>query len=97
MSASYLGGDRGSVQDFLTEAREVAGRTPDSAPDTWSNFGPIKVELPAVNASVVLGDAGLALDASRPPLHRHIPVPERRAALGTDVAPRAGPRRVRPG
>jgi hypothetical protein len=54
--------------------------------DTWSNFGRVNVELHAVNASVVLGDAGLALDAARPLMRRHIPVPERRAALRTDAA-----------
>jgi transcriptional regulator with XRE-family HTH domain len=86
VTAAALGGDRSSVQDFLAEAREVAGLVPDGAPDRWSNFGTVNVELHAVNASVVLGDAGLALDAARPLMRRHIPVPERRAALWTDVA-----------
>ncbi|SFF70720.1 Helix-turn-helix domain-containing protein [Actinacidiphila alni] len=86
VTASALAGSRNSVRDFLTEARDVAARMPDSTQDTWSNFGRVNVELHAVNASVVLGDAGLALDAARPLMRRHIPVPERRAALWTDAA-----------
>lgn len=86
VTASALAGSRNSVRDFLTEARDVAVRMPDSTQDIWSNFGRVNVELHAVNASVVLGDAGLALDAARPLMRRHIPVPERRAALWTDAA-----------
>lgn len=86
VTAAALGDDRSSVRDFLAEARDVAGRMPDSSPDRWSNFNLINVELHAVNASVVLGDAGVALEAARPLTRRGIPVPERRAALWTDVA-----------
>ncbi|MFI0717507.1 helix-turn-helix domain-containing protein [Streptomyces sp. NPDC021224] len=86
VTAAGLGGDRSSVKDFLTEAREIAELMPGGEPDRWSNFGSINVELHAVNASVVLGDAGLALQAARPLMRRHIPVPERRAALWTDAA-----------
>jgi transcriptional regulator with XRE-family HTH domain len=86
VTAAGLGGDRGSVQDFLTEAREVAGRMPGSEPDRWSNFSSINVKLHSVNASVLLGDAGMALQAARPLMRRHIPIPERRAALWTDAA-----------
>jgi hypothetical protein len=86
VTAAGLGGDRSSVQDFLTEAREVAERMPGSAPDKWSNCSLINVELHAVNASVVLGDAGMALQTARPLMRRHIPVTERRAALWTDAA-----------
>jgi transcriptional regulator with XRE-family HTH domain len=86
VTAAALGDDRGSVREFLSEARDVAGRVPDSSPDRWSNFSPTNVELHAVNASVILGDAGVALEAARPLTRRGIPVPERRAALWTDVA-----------
>jgi hypothetical protein len=86
VTAAGLGGDRSSVQDFLTEARDVAELMPGSDPDKWSNFSLINVELHAVNASVLLGDAGIALEAARLLMRRHIPVPERRAALWTDAA-----------
>ncbi|MBM9510461.1 helix-turn-helix domain-containing protein [Actinacidiphila acididurans] len=86
VTAAALGSDRGSVRDFLSEARDVAGSMPGSPPDKWSNFNLVNVELHAVNASAVLGDAGMALDAAKPLMHRHISVPERRAALWTDAA-----------
>jgi transcriptional regulator with XRE-family HTH domain len=86
VTAAAMGGDRSSVWDFLTEAREVAARVQGSAPDKWSNFSPTNIELHAVNASVLLGDAGLALETAQPLMRRRIPVPERRAALWVDAA-----------
>ncbi|MFI1097593.1 helix-turn-helix domain-containing protein [Streptomyces sp. NPDC020917] len=86
VTAAATGGDRDSAKDFLREAREIAVRMPASHPDVWSNFGQVNVELHAVNASVLLGDAGLALRTARPLMRRRILVPERRAALWTDVA-----------
>lgn len=87
VTAAGLGGDRGSVRDFLSEAGEVARHIPaDRQPDKWSYFGTTNIALHALNASVVLGDAGTALEAARPLMRSHIRVPERRAALWTDAA-----------
>jgi hypothetical protein len=86
VTVASMGGDRGAVQDFLTEATDAARHVTTNQPDRWFNFSPTNVQLHALNASVVLGDAGLALETARPLMRRHIPVPERRAALWIDTA-----------
>lgn len=86
VTVASMGGDRSSVQDFLTEATDVARHIAAGRTDQWFNFSPTNVQLHALNASVVLGDAGLALETARPLMRRHIPAPERRAALWIDTA-----------
>lgn len=86
VTAASAGGDRGMTAEFLSEAREVARYVTLDRPDAWANFCPTNVALHAVSASVVLGDAGAALHAAQPLMRRHIPVPERRAALWVESA-----------
>lgn len=81
VTAASSGGDRSATRDFLTEAKEVACYVALDSPDAWANFSPTNVALHGLSAAVVFGDAGVALDTARPLMRRHIPVPERRAAL----------------
>ncbi|MEV6674693.1 helix-turn-helix transcriptional regulator [Streptomyces sp. NPDC051162] len=81
VTAASSGGDRSATQDFLTEAKEVARYVALDSPGAWANFSPTNVALHGLSAAVVFGDAGVALDTARPLMRRHIPVPERRAAL----------------
>lgn len=81
VTAASSGGDRSATRDFLTEAKEVARYVALDSPDAWANFSPTNVALHGLSAAVVFGDAGVALDTARPLMRRHIPVPERRAAL----------------
>ncbi|MFB7780832.1 helix-turn-helix domain-containing protein [Streptomyces bauhiniae] len=85
-TAASRNGDRDTTEDFLTEAREVARYVAFDRPDAWANFSPTNVALHQVSAAVSFGDAGIALAAARPLMRRHIPVPERRAALWVDAA-----------
>ncbi|MFD4541015.1 helix-turn-helix domain-containing protein [Streptomyces bauhiniae] len=85
-TAASRNGDRDTTEDFLTEAREVARYVAFDRPDAWANFSPTNVALHQVSAAVSFGDAGIALEAARPLMRRHIPVPERRAALWVDAA-----------
>lgn len=66
--------------------RRWPGTSPSTGPDAWANFSPTNVTLHRISAAVSFGDAGIALDAARPLMHRHIPVPERRAALWIEAA-----------
>ncbi|MFC6064126.1 helix-turn-helix domain-containing protein [Streptomyces ochraceiscleroticus] len=86
VTAASSSGDRAATREMLDEAREVARYVSHDRPDAWANFSPTNVELHTVSASVSLGDAGQALEAARPLMRRHIPVPERRAGLWVDVA-----------
>lgn len=86
VTAASSSGDRAATQELLAEAQEVARFVAQDRPDAWANFSPTNVALHSVSASVSLGDAGLALEAARPLMRRHIPVPERRAGLWVDVA-----------
>ncbi|MCX3059798.1 helix-turn-helix domain-containing protein [Streptomyces beihaiensis] len=86
VTAASNGGDRSATHDFLTEAREVARYVALDSPDAWANFSPTNVDLHAVSAAVTFGDAGIALETARPLMRRHIPVPERRAALWVESA-----------
>ncbi|WP_250301786.1 helix-turn-helix domain-containing protein [Streptomyces sp. A 4/2] len=81
VTAASSGGDRSATRDFLTEAKEVARYVTLDSPDAWANFSPTNVALHGLSAAVAFGDAGVALDTARPLMRRHIPVPERRAAL----------------
>ncbi|MER5848039.1 helix-turn-helix transcriptional regulator [Streptomyces sp. NPDC002012] len=81
VTAASSGGDRSATRDFLTEAKEVARYVALDSPDAWANFSPTNVALHGLSAAVAFGDAGVALDTARPLMRRHIPVPERRAAL----------------
>ena len=85
-TAASRNGDRDTTQDFLTEAREVARYVAFDQPDAWANFSPTNVALHEVSAAVSFGDAGIALQTARPLMRRHIPVPERRAALWVETA-----------
>ncbi|MFB7780843.1 helix-turn-helix domain-containing protein [Streptomyces bauhiniae] len=85
-TAASRNGDRDTTEDFLTGAREVARYVAFDRPDAWANFSPTNVTLHQVSAAVSFGDAGIALEAARPLMRRHIPVPERRAALWVDAA-----------
>ncbi|MFF6874666.1 helix-turn-helix domain-containing protein [Streptomyces sp. NPDC012474] len=85
-TAASRNGDRDTTQDFLTEAKEVARYVAFDRPDAWANFSPTNVALHEVSAAVSFGDAGIALHTARPLMRRHIPVPERRAALWVDTA-----------
>jgi transcriptional regulator with XRE-family HTH domain len=85
-TAASAGGDRATTAEFLAEAREVARLVELDSPDAWANFSPTNVALHAVSASVVLGDAGTALEIAQPLMRRRIPVPERRAALWIEAA-----------
>ncbi|QDY77674.1 helix-turn-helix domain-containing protein [Streptomyces qinzhouensis] len=86
VTAASTGGDRSATEDFLAEARDVAHYVSLDRPDAWANFSPTNVTLHSISAMVVFGDAGIALDAARPLMRRHIPVPERRAALWVETA-----------
>ncbi|MFB7499419.1 helix-turn-helix domain-containing protein [Streptomyces sp. NPDC056161] len=85
-TAASRNGDRDTTQDFLTEAKEVARYVAFDRPDAWANFSPTNVALHEVSAAVSFGDAGIALHTARPLMRRHIPVPERRAALWVEAA-----------
>ncbi|MFK0288894.1 helix-turn-helix domain-containing protein [Streptomyces sp. NPDC090442] len=86
VTAASTGDDRSATQDFLTEAKEVARYVALDRPDAWANFSPTNVALHGVSAAVAFGDAGIALQTARPLMRRHIPVPERRAALWVEAA-----------
>ncbi|MFF9124404.1 helix-turn-helix domain-containing protein [Streptomyces sp. NPDC014889] len=85
-TAASRNGDRDTTQEFLTEAQEVARYVAFDRPDAWANFSPTNVALHEVSAAVSFGDAGIALQIARPLMRRHIPVPERRAALWVEAA-----------
>ncbi|MET8820589.1 helix-turn-helix domain-containing protein [Streptomyces rochei] len=85
-TAASRNGDRDTTHDFLTEAKEVARYVAFDRPDAWANFSPTNVALHEVSAAVSFGDAGIALQTARPLMRRHIPVPERRAALWVEAA-----------
>ncbi|MFF9867070.1 helix-turn-helix domain-containing protein [Streptomyces sp. NPDC013953] len=86
VTAASSGGDREATQKLLLEAKEVARYVALDRPDEWANFSPLNVALHEVSAAVALGDPGVALRAARPLMRRHIPVPERRAALWVETA-----------
>lgn len=86
VTAASGGGDRVATEEFLDEAKEVARFVSLERPDAWANFSPTNVALHELSALVAFGDAGLALQAARPLMRRHIPVPERRAALWVETA-----------
>ncbi|MBQ0966218.1 transcriptional regulator [Streptomyces sp. RK23] len=85
-TAASRNGDRDTTHDFLTEAKEVARYVAFDRPDAWANFSPTNVALHEISAAVSFGDAGIALQTARPLMRRHIPVPERRAALWVEAA-----------
>ncbi|MFD6939711.1 helix-turn-helix domain-containing protein [Streptomyces goshikiensis] len=86
VTAASRAGDRAATSEFVTEAKEVAQYVALDQPDAWANFSPTNVTLHQISAAVSFGDAGTALDAARPLMRRHIPVPERRAALWIETA-----------
>ncbi|RPK62656.1 hypothetical protein EES43_13270 [Streptomyces sp. ADI96-02] len=86
VTAASSGGDRAATHDFLTEAKEVARYVALDRADAWANFSPTNVSLHEVSATAAFGDVGLALEAARPLMRRHIPAPERRAALWVETA-----------
>ncbi|WP_420080125.1 helix-turn-helix domain-containing protein [Streptomyces sp. JL4002] len=86
VTAASRAGDRAATSEFVAEAKEVAQYVALDQPDAWANFSPTNVALHQISAAVSFGDAGIALDAARPLMRRHIPVPERRAALWIETA-----------
>lgn len=86
VTAASRAGDRAATSEFVAEAKEVAQYIALDQPDIWANFSPPNVTLHQISAAVSFGDAGIALDAARPLMRRHIPVPERRAALWIETA-----------
>lgn len=86
VTAASTVGDRAATREFLDEARDIARYVALDRPDAWANFSPTNVALHAVSASVAFGDAGIALNTAAPLMRRHIPVPERRAALWVEAA-----------
>ncbi|EST30637.1 hypothetical protein M878_18135 [Streptomyces roseochromogenus subsp. oscitans DS 12.976] len=86
VTAASSRGDRAATKEFLTEAKEVSRYVTLDRPDAWATFSPTNVALHELSALVAFGDAGLALQAARPLMRRHIPVPERRAALWVEAA-----------
>ncbi|MGM9467126.1 helix-turn-helix domain-containing protein [Streptomyces murinus] len=86
VTAASSRGDRAATKDFLAEAKEVSRYVTRDRPDAWATFSPTNVALHELSALVAFGDAGLALHAARPLMRRHIPVPERRAALWVEAA-----------
>ncbi|AZS76205.1 transcriptional regulator [Streptomyces lydicus] len=86
VTAASSGGDRSATKDFLTEAKDVARYVDLDRPDAWANFSPTNVALHTVSAAVTFGDAGVALETASPLMRRHIPAPERRAALWVETA-----------
>ncbi|MFF9013570.1 helix-turn-helix domain-containing protein [Streptomyces sp. NPDC014870] len=86
VTAASTAGDRAATREFLDEAQDVARYVALDRPDAWANFSPTNVALHAVSAAVAFGDAGIALNTAAPLMRRHIPVPERRAALWVEAA-----------
>ncbi|WP_327375424.1 helix-turn-helix domain-containing protein [Streptomyces sp. NBC_01216] len=86
VTAASTAGDRAATREFLDEAGDVARYVALDRPDAWANFSPTNVALHAVSAAVAFGDAGIALNTAAPLMRRHIPVPERRAALWVEAA-----------
>nr|WP_241989788.1 MULTISPECIES: helix-turn-helix domain-containing protein [unclassified Streptomyces] len=86
VTAASTAGDRAAAREFLDEARDVARYVALDQPDAWANFSPTNLSLHAVSAAVAFGDAGIALNTAAPLMRRHIPVPERRAAVWVEVA-----------
>ncbi|MFE5510449.1 helix-turn-helix domain-containing protein [Streptomyces sp. NPDC056529] len=86
VTAASTAGDRAATREFLDEARDVARYVALDRPDAWANFSPTNLALHAVSAAVAFGDAGIALNTAAPLMRRHIPVPERRAALWVEAA-----------
>jgi transcriptional regulator with XRE-family HTH domain len=86
VTAASAAGDRTATREFLDEAQDVARYVALDRPDAWANFSPTNVALHAVSAAVAFGDAGIALNTAAPLMRRHIPVPERRAALWIEAA-----------
>ena len=65
---------RQAQEERLSGSREVARYVSFDRPNA-------NVALHKISAAVSFGDAGIALQTARPLTRRHIPVPERRAAL----------------
>ncbi|MFE9402347.1 helix-turn-helix domain-containing protein [Streptomyces sp. NPDC006530] len=86
VTAASSGDDRSAAKDCLTEATDVARYVALDRPDAWANFSPTNVALHAVSAANAFGDAGVALETAGPLMRRHIPAPERRAALWVEAA-----------
>lgn len=78
--------DRDGATTLLDEAGATADRLGRDDNAHWTAFGPTNVVLHRVNAAVVLGDAGTAVDLARRVSVDRITLPERKAALYIDVA-----------
>jgi transcriptional regulator with XRE-family HTH domain len=77
---------RATAHELLGEADEAARQLGVDGNLRWTAFGPINVKLHRVNVSVMLGDAGTAIDVARRIDLSKIVVTERKASLFIDTA-----------
>jgi transcriptional regulator with XRE-family HTH domain len=78
--------ERATAHELLTEADDAARRLGADRNLRWTAFGPINANLHRVNVSVMLGDAGAAIDVARGIDLGKIAVTERKASLFIDTA-----------
>jgi transcriptional regulator with XRE-family HTH domain len=78
--------DRATALELLDEAGEAAAHIDDGHNHAWTAFGPTNVVLHRVHLSVLLGDAGTAIDCARTIDPEALPLTERRASLLIDIA-----------
>jgi hypothetical protein len=79
-------GDRGTAHELLDEADQAAKRLGVEGNFGWTAFGPVNSILHRVNISVILGDAGTAIDVARGVDLGRLTVTERKANLLIDIA-----------
>ncbi|GAB3488811.1 helix-turn-helix domain-containing protein [Nocardiopsis coralliicola] len=84
-TAAALGEDRAQADTLLAEADDAGRRLGGDHNHAWTAFGPTNVALHRVNASIELGDAGVAVDQAGGIDLGRIDVVERRAALLVDT------------
>jgi hypothetical protein len=84
--AAAQAGERETATDLLREADETAQRLGFDGNLRRTAFGPINAKLYRVNLSVILGDAGGAIDTARKVDLGKIALPERKATLLVDTA-----------
>jgi transcriptional regulator with XRE-family HTH domain len=78
--------DRATALELVDEAGEAAARLDGDHNHAWTAFGPTNVVLHRVHLSVLLGDAGTAIDQARTIDPAALPLAERRASLLIDIA-----------
>jgi tetratricopeptide (TPR) repeat protein len=78
--------DRATAATLLDEAHEAGKRLGGDYNHRWTAFGPTNVQLHRVNVSLLLGDAGAAIQEARAINLDRIPLTERKAALLIDTS-----------